>query len=93
MIHECLGGDFGVDGIVVLELADTCVFGGVNNEGTIAAFGGFVQIEIMPKLFVDSLGARADNGSGIAGGDWVDDGPCGRGKHPMVSHFVVSVGE
>ena len=65
IIHDCLGGDVGVDGIVIPELTDPCVLDGVNDEGAKVAFGGLMQLEIMQQIFVDSLGAGAENGSGV----------------------------
>ena len=62
----------------------------VNDEGVTATFSSFAQIEIVPQLFVDSIGEGADNGSGVIGYDWVDDRPCGKGKHFLVSQFLVS---
>ena len=91
MIHECLGGDVGVDGLSLPAPVDPCVFDGVDNEGAIAVFGGFVKIKIVPKQFVDGLGAGADNVSGIIGDDQVDDGPFGRCEHLVVLRFVGSV--
>ena len=57
-----------------------------------AAFGGFVQLEIVPQWFVDDLSAGATNGSGGIGDDWVDYGMCRRDKHLEVSRFAGSVG-
>ena len=92
MIHERLGGEIGVDGLGGPELVDTCVFDGINDESTAAAFGGFVQLEIVPQRFVDGLEARVDNGSGVVGDDRVKKGPCGRGKNLVVSRFLGRIG-
>ena len=78
MIHERLGGNTGVDGIIVSELANPCVLDGVDDEVVTDAFGGFVKLEIVPQIFVDSLGVGADNGSGVVGNYQVDVRPCGK---------------
>ena len=91
MIHERLGGDAGVDGIGMPELADPCVLNSVDYEGTTAAFVSFVQLEIMPQIFLNSIEEGADNGSGIVGDGRVDRGMYGRGEHLVVSRFVSSV--
>ena len=91
MIHGRLGGDIGIDGISVPEIADTCVFDGFNAEGSTATFSSFVHIEIVPQQFLDGIREGAENGSGVIRYDRVDDGPCGRGKHFVVSLFVGSV--
>ena len=44
-------------------------------------FSSFVQIKIVPKIFVDGIGEGADNGGGVFGYDRVDDVPFGRGGH------------
>ena len=49
MIHRHLGGDIRVDGLGVPEIADPCDFDGVNDEGAIATFSRFVNIEIFLK--------------------------------------------
>ena len=43
---------------------------------------------IVPKRFVYGIGEGEENRSGVVGYDWVYDGPCGRGKHFVVSQFV-----
>ena len=40
---------------------------------------------------MDGIGEGAENGSIVVGYDRVEDGPCGRGKHFVVSQFVCSV--
>ena len=65
MIYERLGGDVGVDGLGVLDLTDQFVFESADDKGVTAAFGGLVQLEISPNLFVDGIGAGVDNGSGV----------------------------
>ena len=40
---------------------------------------------------MDSLGAVADNESGVTRDDWVDRGPFGKGKHLVVPQFVDNV--
>ena len=91
MIRERLGGDVGVCGIGVPELADQCAFDDVNYEGATAVFGGFVQLEIMPNKFVHDIGIGVENRSDIGGGDWENGEPCGRDKHLVLLPFVVSV--
>ena len=66
---------------------DQCVFDGADDEGATAAFGGLVQLEIVPNLFVDGLGSGVDNGSGVIWDDWVDDRPCRRGEHLVMLLF------
>ena len=91
MINKRLGVDVGVDIIIVPELADPCVFNGVNNEGKKYTFGDFVQLEIVPQQFVEVPGAGADNGSGFIRYDQLDGGPCGRRELLAVLRFVGSV--
>ena len=77
MIHERLGGDVIVDGIGVPKLANLCILNGVDDEGTKSALGRFVQLEIMPQQFVDSLRALSDNSSGVIRDGQVGRRPCG----------------
>ena len=49
MIHRHLGGDIRVDCLGVPEITYPCDFDGVNDEGAIATFSRFVNIEIFPK--------------------------------------------
>ena len=65
MIREHISGYVNIYGISVLELADPYVFDGVDDEGATAVFGGFVQLEIFPKIFVDGLGVGPENGGGV----------------------------
>ena len=90
MIHERIGSEVCIDGIGVLELADPCVLNIFDYEGVTAKFGGLVQIEIVPQIFVDGLGEGADNGSGVVWYCRVDVGPCGRVKHLVLLRFVRS---
>ena len=90
MIHDCLGGDVGIYGIGIPGLADPCVFDGVNDEDATAAFGGFVQLEIVPQQFVGGLGTGADNRSDAVRDDQLDNRPCGGGEHLVMSRFVGS---
>ena len=92
MIHEPLGGNVGIDCLVMTNLADPYVFYGVNNEGATTVFGSFMQIEVVPKKFVDSIIAGEDNGSSVIRDYWLDEGMCGRGKHIVVLCFVGSFG-
>ena len=64
MIHDCLGGDVGVDGLSMPDLADPFLLGGIDDEGATAVFGSLVQLEIVPQQFVGDLGSGADNESG-----------------------------
>ena len=82
--EEHLGGDVSIYGISVAELADPCALDSVNDKSATDDFSGFVQLEIMPQIFVDSVGARADNRSDVAGYDQVDGGLFGRGKNLVV---------
>ena len=91
IIHELLGGDICVDGIGMPELSDPCVLGGVDDEGTTAAFGGLVQIEIVLQQFLDGLGGVADNKSDVVWYLQVYNYLCGRGEHPILLRFVTSV--
>ena len=91
IIYERLGGDVSVDGLGVPELADPCVFVGVDDEGAETAFGGFVLFEIIPQQFVGGIGAGVDNRIGVIGEDQLDHTPCGRVKHLDVSRFIGSV--
>ena len=59
-----------------------------NDEREESTFSSFVQIEIVPKQFVDGIREGEYNRSGVVGYDWVDDGPCGRVKQFVVSQFV-----
>ena len=81
IIHGRLGGDVRIDSLGVPEIANTFVFDRVNDEGMTGTFSSFVQIEIVPKIFVEGIGEGADNGSGIVGYDRVDNVPFGRGRH------------
>ena len=44
MIHYYLGGYSVIYGLGMLELADPCIFGGVDDEGVAAVFGRFLKI-------------------------------------------------
>ena len=90
-IYGCLGDDVGIAGLGVPEITDPCVFDGVNDEGVTATFSSLVHIENVPKQFVDGIREGEDNRSGIIRYDWVDDRPCGRGKHFMVLQFVGNI--
>ena len=57
MTHYRLGGDVGVDGLIVSKLADPCVVDVVDDEGATVAFDGFIQLEILPQRFLDGLRA------------------------------------
>ena len=92
MIHERLGSDVGIDFLVMTNLTDPYVFYGVNNEGATAVFGSFMQLEVVPKKFVDSIIAGEDNGSSVIRDYWLDEGMCGRGEHIVVLCFVGSFG-
>ena len=81
MIHGRLGGDVRIYGLGVPEIVDQFVFDSVNDEGMTGTFSSFVQIEIVPKIFVEGIGEGADNVSGIVGYDRVDNVPFGRGRH------------
>ena len=92
MTHELLGGGVGVDGIGVLDIADPCVCGGVDNEVTTAVSVGFIQLEILPQNFVNGLGAVLYNGSGLIGDYQANSSSCWRVKHLVVLRFVGSAG-
>ena len=79
MIHGRLGGDVGIYGLGVPEITDPCVLDGVNDEGVTATFSSFVQIEIVPKQFLDGIREGVDNRSGTVGYDWVYVVPFSRG--------------
>ena len=91
IIHEHLGGNVSGDGLGMPELEDPRVLDGVDDGGVTAAFGGFMKLKVVPQKFVESLGAGADNGSGVVRNDQVDDRLCGRGKHLVVAQFVGSI--
>ena len=55
MIHGRLGGGIGVDDIGVPDLADPCIFDGVNDEFVTATFSSLVHIENVPRQFVDGI--------------------------------------
>ena len=92
IIHERIGGNVDLYGLVIPELVDPCVLEGDDDEGVTAVFCGLVQLEIVPQRFVDGLRAGADNESGVIWDFRVYDGPCGRGEHLVVLRFVSSVG-
>ena len=92
MIHERLGGDVGVDGLSMPDLADPCLLGGIDDEGATAVFGSLVELEIVPHQFVGDLGSGADNESGAIWYHPIDGWMCGRVKRLGVSRFVSSVG-
>ena len=79
MIHGRLGGDVGIYCLGVPEITDPCVLDGVNDKGVTATFSSFVQIEIVPKQFLDGIREGVDNRSGTVGYDWVYDKPSGTG--------------
>ena len=79
IIHGRLGDDIGIDGISVPEIADLCVFDGVNAEGATATFSSFVHIEIVPKQFLDGIREEVDNRSGVVVYEWVYNVLCGTG--------------
>ena len=91
MIHGRLGGGIVVDDLGVPEIKYTIVFDGVNDECVTATFSSLVHIENVPKQFVDGIREGEDNRSGIIRYDWVDDRPCGRGKHVMVLRFIGTI--
>ena len=91
IIHERIGGNVDVYGLVVPELVDPCVLEGDDDEGVTAVFCGLVQLEIVPQWFVDGLGGGADNRSGVVWDRQVGGGPCGGIEHLIVSQFLRSV--
>ena len=75
----------------MMEIADPCVLNGVNDEGATAAFGRFVQLEIVLERFVYGIIAGADNRSGVIGGYWVYGGPYVSGEQ-NTPDIVIAVG-
>ena len=67
-VHERIGCDSGVYGLGVVEFADPCLLHSINDEVAATAFGSFVQLVIIPHLFVDGLGAVADDLSSVVVG-------------------------
>ena len=65
MVHERLGGDVSIYGFGVTELVDPCVLDGVNDEIAALAFGGFMELEIVPPRLLDGPGYIAEKISGV----------------------------
>ena len=81
IIHGRLGGDVSIDGLGVSDIKYPCVLDGVNDEGVTATFSSFLQIEIVPKRFLDGIREGADSKSGVVGYYRVEDVPFGRGEN------------
>ena len=67
-VHESLGFEYDVYGLGGMEFSDPCLLHSIDDEVTATTFGGFVQIVIIPHLFVDGLGAVADIVSSVVVG-------------------------
>ena len=65
MVYDCLGVDAGVYDIGMTDLAYPCVLDGVNDEIAALAFGGFMELEIVPPRLLDGPGYIAEKISGV----------------------------
>ena len=83
VIHERLGHYVGIDGFGMAKFADLCVLHVVDDEGAATAFGGFMELVIIPQLFIHGIRATLDNGSSVIQDSsgrqrsmWVGQMPC-----------------
>ena len=76
MVLDQLVCDVGVDSFGVAEFTYPCILHGFDGKCVATAFGGFVELVIMPQWFVDDLGVVFDNLSSVIQDSWVDNGSC-----------------